>query len=132
MEVDRHWYQSLGHMLCLEVDPLAYECAHENIQRNGCMSVIQLLSSPGKDCFFKPIHDAHMMNDERIFTFTMCNPPFYMSEADRNERISSKKKILGVTLPQRGSDSESFTEGGEYAFVSKMIEDSCKYATRIL
>lgn len=67
-----------------------------------------------------------------MLTFTMCNPPFYKSELDRSERIQAKNTAFGVTCFQKGSDSESFTEGGEYEFVSKMINDSRKYCTKIL
>ncbi|PWN26197.1 hypothetical protein BDZ90DRAFT_267268 [Jaminaea rosea] len=58
------------------------------------------------------------------FAMTMCNPPFYTDLAEMDRAAAAKQ------LPPRGACSGSanemvYTAGGEVAFVTRMIEESC-------
>lgn len=59
---------------------------------------------------------------ERTFTFSMCNPPFFetIEEAGRNPQTS-----FG------GTEVEMVYPGGEWAFVSQMVEDSLSLKDKI-
>lgn len=64
----------------------------------------------------------------------MCNPPFYASE----EEVEKTNKSRSASCPRpppnnarTGSPNEIVVEGGEVAFVFKMIDDSFKLKDNI-
>ncbi len=71
------------------------------------------------------------------FDFTMCNPPFFETEQKAQEAAELKWKKLGVktsnspTLNFGGQANELWTEGGEPAFLRKMINESTKFARQV-
>lgn len=52
----------------------------------------------------------------------MCNPPFF---AEAEEKVHNPKSVC------TGTSNEMVTEGGEFSFVSKMIDDSLILKDRI-
>lgn len=128
--MDSNRYGYLYFYLFKELSLDSLQLAQENINKNDCSSKIQLVKSPSQTSFFEPVFELN--EDIKLVTFTMCNPPFYSSDFERVERISSKNHTIGISVPQRGSDSESFTSGGEYEFVTNMFNDSRNYSSRIL
>lgn len=67
------------------------------------------------------------MEDDKIYDFSMCNPPFFESDGD-DERIA---KVLPPRNASSGNDNELKTTGGEIAFVTRMIEESVDLGNRI-
>lgn len=67
------------------------------------------------------------MEDDKIYDFSMCNPPFFESDGD-GERIA---KVLPPRNAPSGNDSELRIMGGEVAFVTRMIEESVDLGNRI-
>ncbi|KAE8360555.1 DUF890 domain protein [Aspergillus caelatus] len=62
--------------------------------------------------------------------FTMCNPPFYTS---REELVSSAQaKERPPFSACTGAEVEMVTQGGEVAFVSRMIEESLGLRQKVL
>ncbi|KNG86480.1 hypothetical protein ANOM_005068 [Aspergillus nomiae NRRL 13137] len=62
--------------------------------------------------------------------FTMCNPPFYTS---REELVSSAQaKERPPFSACTGAEVEMVTQGGEVAFVSRMIEESFRLRQKVL
>jgi len=78
-----------------------------------------------------------ILRDER-FVFSMCNPPFHDSEEAalkgnlRKTKNLNRSKIKDPNLNFGGNQSELWCDGGEIAFVSKMIEESKFFSTQIL
>jgi len=72
------------------------------------------------------------------FTFSMCNPPFHDSEESaikgnlRKTKNLKKSKNPATNLNFSGQQSELWCNGGELAFISKMIEESVLYSSQIL
>lgn len=66
----------------------------------------------------------------------MCNPPFYSSAADLLASAAAKKRPPRSSCT--GSDVEMVTQGGEVAFVTRMIDQSrdlqerCQWFTSML
>jgi 23S rRNA (adenine1618-N6)-methyltransferase len=61
------------------------------------------------------------------YDFTMCNPPFFSSEREADS--SSKSRSSSRTLPHNGktgSLGEVVVEGGEVAFIIRMIQESAE------
>lgn len=59
----------------------------------------------------------------------MCNPPFYTSTADLLTSASTKQQPPFTACT--GSESEMVTQGGEVAFVSRMITESLVLKDRV-
>ncbi|KAJ2544086.1 Methyltransferase-like protein 16 [Coemansia sp. RSA 1933] len=108
--------------------------ARQNVDANSLGGRIQVflnkdrttvlpIDSPG---FPLPDHGA----DGSIFTFCMCNPPFYESREER-QKLRQMKQIGQPTLDTGGKDDELYTEGGEEAFVGRLVEESAVHRTRI-
>jgi len=62
------------------------------------------------------------------FDLTMCNPPFHASLADANAGTQRKWQNLSKAKPSKlnfgGHGTELYCEGGEVAFISRMIAES--------
>ncbi|ROI04628.1 23S rRNA (adenine(1618)-N(6))-methyltransferase RlmF [Chryseobacterium sp. G0240] len=97
------------------------------------LSVIQLKKQSDPDHIFKNI-----INTEDRFAFSMCNPPFHDSEESAMKGNIRKTKNLKKTSSRKpllnfgGQQSELWCEGGERAFITKMIKESAGYSSQIL
>ncbi len=73
-----------------------------------------------------------------LFDFSMCNPPFHASAAEANSGTQRKLQNLGkhkgkeTVLNFGGQHSELWVEGGEIAFIRKMIDESTTIARQCL
>ncbi|KAI9159319.1 hypothetical protein H9P43_008659 [Blastocladiella emersonii ATCC 22665] len=100
----------------IDADTLAAAAA--NVERNGLGDRITLL--PARDAsgpFFPP---------DVPFTVAMCNPPYYASNAERVARAAVKATAHAATL---GTDMQLVTEGGEVAFVRRMMRESKEHSS---
>ncbi|KAJ1800229.1 hypothetical protein LPJ59_001247 [Coemansia sp. RSA 2399] len=108
--------------------------ARQNVNANALDDRIQVyLNADRKEVL--PIDSAGFPSlkpdaDGSVFTFCMCNPPFYDSPEER-QRLRQMKHVGRPTLDAGGKDDELYTEGGEEAFLSKLVEESAVYKTRI-
>ena len=75
---------------------------------------------------------------EDKFAFTICNPPFHISEEEATKGTIRKVNNLENTkttnpiLNFGGQNSELWCEGGELAFITQMIYESAKYPLQVL
>ncbi len=94
---------------------------------------IQLKLQPESDLIFKNI-----ISKEDRFTFSMCNPPFHDSEESalqgnrRKNNNLRKSKTQNINLNFSGQQSELWCEGGEMAFIKKMINESVQFSSQVL
>ncbi|KAJ2908717.1 hypothetical protein GGI21_002607, partial [Coemansia aciculifera] len=107
--------------------------ASTNVEQNHLQSRIKVflnkdrqttlpLDAPG---FPQPTLDA----DGASFAFCMCNPPFYENSKEREHlRLI---KCGAPSLNTIAKDDELFTEGGEEAFLSHLVDESAILAKRI-
>ncbi|MEA3354795.1 MAG: 23S rRNA (adenine(1618)-N(6))-methyltransferase RlmF [Campylobacterota bacterium] len=71
------------------------------------------------------------------YHFTMCNPPFHLSQGDAIK--ASKRKVKNLTgieqknpqLNFAGVSNELWCKGGELAFIKKMIKQSVEYKENV-
>lgn len=81
---------------------------------------------------------TNILDSKDKFAFSMCNPPFHDSKESvlkgnlRKTKNLNKSKIKKPNLNFSGQQSELWCEGGEIAFVSKIIEDSVEFSSQIL
>ena len=121
-------------MLGTDINPNSLENAQKILESNPDLKEnIQLKLQPDSNLIFKNI----ILSKDR-FTFSMCNPPFHESEEDamlgnrRKNNNLRKKKIQNPKLNFGGQHSELWCEGGEMAFIKKMIKESVQFSSQVL
>ncbi|TSA57318.1 MAG: 23S rRNA (adenine(1618)-N(6))-methyltransferase RlmF [Methylophilaceae bacterium] len=107
-----------------DVDLIALKNAQTILEANpGLASAIELRLQTSSSSIFSGI-----VKDNEHFDLTMCNPPFHASLAEAKEGTQRKWQNLGkakpATLNFGGQGAELFCEGGEIAFISRMIVES--------
>lgn len=128
-------HQSYGwEMLGTDINQKSLENAQKILDDNPDFSAhIQLKFQPDSNFIFKNI-----LSPDNRFTFSMCNPPFHDSEESaikgnlRKNKNLKKSKTPKTNLNFGGQQSELWCEGGELAFISKMIEESALFSSQIL
>lgn len=121
-------------MLGTDINQNSLKNAQNILDQNPDLSsVIQLKRQPNADHIFKNI-----IGSEDRFTFTMCNPPFHDSEESamkgniRKTKNLNKSKKVKPLLNFGGQQSELWCEGGELAFITKMINESTLFSSQVL
>lgn len=121
-------------MLGTDINRDSLENAQRILDHNpDLLSEIQLKQQPDSHHIFKNI-----IGPEERFSFSMCNPPFHDSEESamkgniRKTKQINKSKVKKPLLNFGGQQSELWCEGGELAFISKMIEESAQYSSQVL
>ena len=132
-----------------DVDPISIKQANTIIQANAGLneSIICRLQTDVKNIFTDIIHQ------NEFYHMTLCNPPFHKSLADANAGTQRKLKNLhhnkkaknnqqkhnsitlknnGTRLNFGGQKAELWCEGGELAFIRKMIHESKKFQQQVL
>ena len=89
-----------------------------------------------------------IIGEKEVFTFTMCNPPFHKSAEDalqgtqrKNKNLArnkgkragqgAKTKIANSHLNFAGRSNELWCEGGELAFIQRMIKESAVFKSQV-
>jgi 23S rRNA (adenine1618-N6)-methyltransferase len=81
-----------------------------------------------------------MVKPDELFDLSMCNPPFHASLAEARSGTQRKWKNLGIESNKKkvpvqnfgGQSMELCCEGGEEAFVCRMIEESARIPGRCM
>ncbi|XP_077257692.1 U6 small nuclear RNA (adenine-(43)-N(6))-methyltransferase isoform X1 [Temnothorax americanus] len=105
-----------------EVDERSMEHAQKCIRRNKLQDLIEIITVNSNKIF------KDVVQTDRVYDFSMCNPPFFESEDNGFEKIV---KVLPPRNAPTGNDGELKTEGGEVGFVTRMIEESVEVGDRI-
>lgn len=101
-------------MMGIDIDTESINNAKKVIDDNQLKEINLVENNP--DLFFESVLRDH------IFTFTMCNPPFFNSKDEMVQNSSFKEKLdRGSVI---ASDNELITQGGEVKFVKRMIDQS--------
>ena len=120
-------------MVGTDVDDASLKVAGAIARFNpGLEKGIGLRKQPDRRAIFRNI----ILPGER-FDFTMCNPPFFGSAAEAAAAARLKWEKLGVktsaspTLNFGGQANELWTEGGEPAFLRRMILESTEFSAQV-
>jgi 23S rRNA (adenine1618-N6)-methyltransferase len=121
-----------------ETDSVALDSAENIVQSNpGLRDVIEFRKQATPDKILKGMIDLE--SDEK-FDLTICNPPYHASLEEARQGTQRKWKNLGKPKSNRsasllnfgGQSSELWCEGGEFAFIRKMIQESVKVPNQCL
>ncbi len=113
-----------------EINPIAVQSADAIIKSNSSLAnQIQIRLQHKSNALFEGI-----WNEKEQFDVTLCNPPFHTSESSM--KAESERKWKGIkgkkssTLNFGGQSNELWCEGGEEAFVCRMVKESKTYSDR--
>ncbi|MCY1542542.1 Ribosomal RNA large subunit methyltransferase F [compost metagenome] len=81
-----------------------------------------------------------LLQADEHFDLTLCNPPFHASAEEAASGSKRKWRNLGKLDPKRklpvlnfgGQAAELWCQGGEAAFVSRLIKESTQHAQQVL
>lgn len=112
-----------------ELDPAAWRWASKLVASNpGMAGLIDCrLQKSAAHCF------QGIIQPGEHFDLTMCNPPFHASAAEAAAGARRKQRNLGIKrehLNFGGTAGELWCEGGELAFIRRMIGESTMFAAR--
>lgn len=119
-----------------DIDPVALANAQRILDaNNGLGDAIALRLQESHSAVFKGV-----MQPDEVFDLSMCNPPFHASLAEARSGTQRKWKNLGRESNKKkvpvlnfgGQGVELCCEGGEEAFVCRMIEESAQHPASCL
>ncbi len=116
----------------IDIDPVAIKAAKAIVDANPVLKgKINIRLQKHPDHIFKGI-----IKEGEFFDLCLCNPPFFDSEKTALEAARQKWKKLGRQKRGGvrnfgGQKTELVTEGGEVAFIKKMIMESTELAGQI-
>ncbi len=116
-----------------ELNPKAIESAKQILAKNPqFQGKIELKPQPDSSKIF-----SNIIQPEEFFDLTLCNPPFH--ESALAAQLGSQRKVRNLTgkavskaeLNFGGQAAELWTEGGELAFIRKMIAESLNFKNQV-
>jgi len=118
-----------------DIDAVAIANAQRIVDANGLGDAISLRLQTSPEAIFDGVLQAG-----EVFDLSMCNPPFHASLAEARSGTQRKWKNLGRESNKKkipvlnfgGQSMELCCEGGEEAFVCRMIEESARHRGRCL
>lgn len=119
--------------ICYETDEESYLFSKQVIKNNKLEERIQIEIMEKEQSWLKTLF-ATLNEDKPFINFVMMNPPFYnISKCEiidnkvfhSDEYHSTSKQMISGTI------SEREIEGGEYSYVSKLLNESFHYAYNI-
>jgi len=117
-----------------DIDPAALANAQRIVDANpGLSEAIELRLQASSSLIFNGVIQAG-----EVFDVTLCNPPFHASASDALAGTQRKWKNLGKSAAKKpllnfgGQGAELWCDGGEEAFVGRMIAESSAFSGRCL
>lgn len=138
-------YNEEWHFIASEIDDESIQSANYNIIMNHLDSFIQVVKQECNDYIFKNIiNNINNGNKEKIYDFTVCNPPFFenidetsnnkfrANPATQHELIYTKQKTnnTNINVDNNNDNNDSYENenennevNGEIAFIRNMIDE---------
>lgn len=117
-----------------DIDPTALANAQRILEANSLNDAIGLRLQRSQASVF-----AGVLESDEVFDLSMCNPPFHASQDEARAGSQRKWRNLGKqsgagrpVLNFGGQSAELCCEGGEEAFVSRMVAESARFPDRCL
>lgn len=129
--IGRHEYG--WRLVGADIDPVSVKSAQAIVKHNPSLNGgVEIRLQPSKSDIFRGIWGA-----EERFDLTICNPPFHSSQADADARTREKLRKLGQGRGELkrnfgGQKAELYVDGGELAFVSRIVAQSKDFAGKCL
>lgn len=111
-----------------DIDKTALANAQRIVDANGLDDGIELRLQPSRSAIL-----AGMLTPDELFDLTMCNPPFHASSNDAKAGTQRKLRNLGKQSGRQpvlnfgGQSAELYCDGGEEAFIGRMVAESAMH-----
>ena len=116
-----------------DINTSSIKASQQLIKANGLISKIEVREQSRSQFIFN-----HIIQKNEFYDFTMCNPPFHRSAAEAANGSQRKQQNLAnnkfkrngqsnqptTALNFSGRSNELWCDGGEVAFIGKMIDES--------
>ncbi|KAI9490516.1 hypothetical protein BDB00DRAFT_837495 [Zychaea mexicana] len=106
-----------------DIDETSVRIARDNIRKNKMNDRITIQYNSIPERIF-------LLDEGKKYTFCMCNPPFYASEEEVEQSLQTKQAEPFAICT--GTKNEMITDGGEYGFIQRMMNESLIYKDRIM
>lgn len=116
-----------------DIDPISVNSAKLIVDSNSVLkNKIKLRQQKNAKAIFTGV-----IGDHDLFDLTLCNPPFHASLAEANASTERKTKNFNKKGKQSGRNfggqkAELWCEGGEIAFLKRMVNESQAYAQQVM
>lgn len=127
-----------------DIDPISIATAKLIVESNPVLkNKIKLVQQKNKQAIFSGVIGPH-----DVFDLTLCNPPFHASLAEANAGTERKQKNLSKHKAKNrthnnvvdnakgrnfgGQNAELWCEGGELAFLKRMITESKNFSQQVM
>ena len=119
------------HFVGSEIDDVAIEAANKILESNADLKTqIEIRKQKTPKNIFHGI-----IQEDEYYDLTICNPPFHASAAEAQtgtmrklNNLKHNNKYNKPILNFGGQNNELWCEGGELAFIKKMIHESKSYS----
>lgn len=122
--IGRHVYG--WYFVGADIDPVSVSTAQAIVKFNASLKGhVDIRLQPAPQRIFE-----HVWKANEYFDLTICNPPFHASKADADAKTERKLRNLGgikgakVERNFGGQKAELFVDGGELAFVKRIVAES--------
>ncbi|KAI8146820.1 hypothetical protein BJV82DRAFT_398662 [Fennellomyces sp. T-0311] len=105
-----------------DINQKTVQIARGNVDKNSLNDRITVRLNDTPERIF-------MLEDGKQYTFCMCNPPFYQSHDELQAALESKE--VDPSAACTGREYEMVTDGGEYGFIERIMNESLIYKDRI-
>ncbi|KAI9247486.1 hypothetical protein BDA99DRAFT_526016 [Phascolomyces articulosus] len=105
-----------------EINETSVRCARGNVDKNKLNDRITVRYNDNPERIF-------LLDKGESYTFCMCNPPFYASPDELEESLQNKQDLPFSVCT--GTQNEMITDGGEYGFIERIMNESLIYKDRI-
>lgn len=115
-------------MLGTDVSDDSLLSAEKIITENQLSDFIKTRKQTDPSAIFKNV----ILKDE-VYTFSLCNPPFYRSQKEAELKNQEKNRNLKIKTVRNfaGVSNELWYPGGELAFIRNMIKESVIFKNQI-
>lgn len=115
-------------MLGTDVSEASLLSVQKIITENQLTKFISIRHQSDKGAIFK-----NVIHPTEVYTFSLCNPPFYRSKQEAELKNSQKNRNLKLKTTRNfsGVSHELWCEGGELEFIRKMIDESVNVKNQI-
>ncbi|MBJ6369574.1 23S rRNA (adenine(1618)-N(6))-methyltransferase RlmF [Snuella sedimenti] len=112
------------HFVGTDIDTMSLKHAQQIVVKNNLQDVISLRHQRNESNILKGV-----LTKNDLFLITMCNPPFYKSEAEAIEATTRKlkglnSKVSDIVRNFSGTHNELWYKGGEKAFLHNYLYES--------
>ncbi|CEP18027.1 hypothetical protein [Parasitella parasitica] len=105
-----------------EINQRSTDFANKNVQRNHLEDRITIIHNPDPSKIF-------LLEQDKQYTFSMCNPPFYSSQEEIDQGLHNKEVEPSAICT--GSNNEMITKGGEFEFIKLMVMESLQIQRQV-